>query len=121
MTLKFERESFYVKLSTSLALKFSYGHSEESDSDTRRRRPGNSVGRGSLHAEVVPVVVDSVQHHTTGILADSCKRGGVMFSHSNNVNINGGEFHVTSAKISLTPEEVKKQEVQKGKQIFVHS
>ena len=47
-----------------------------------------------------------------------------MFSHSNNVNISGGEFHVTvtDAKTSLTPEEValKIQKVQRGKQIFVH-
>ena len=49
-----------------------------------------------------------------------------MFSHSNNVNISGGEFHVTvnDAKTSesLTPEEVtvKIQNVQRGKHIFVH-
>ena len=45
-----------------------------------------------------------------------------MFSDSNNVNISGGEFHVTvnDAKTSfkLTPEEVKFQEIQRGKHII---
>ena len=43
-----------------------------------------------------------------------------MFNGSSNVLINGGEFHVTGAKTSLTSEEVKIQNVQEGKQIIVH-
>ena len=48
-----------------------------------------------------------------------------MFSHSNNVNINGGEFYnvtVIDAKTSLTTEEVtlKFQKVERGKHICIH-
>ena len=43
-----------------------------------------------------------------------------MLSHSNNVNISGGEFTVNVAKTPLTPDELKIKNAQKGKDIFVH-
>ena len=47
-----------------------------------------------------------------------------MFSDSNNVNISGGEFHVTvNNTLTLEDDEevtVKTQNVQRGKHIFVH-
>ena len=67
------------------------------------------------HVKVVAVDSLPVLHYTILTLTLANR---VMFSHSNNVNISGGEFNnVTVAK---TPEELKIKNVQKGKHIFVH-